>query len=37
MIKFSFLVTWSYFELGEKTFALEILLSQERFSKLSVT
>ena len=33
MMKFSFLVTWSYFELLEK--ALEILLTQERFSKLS--
>ena len=35
MMKFSFLVTWSYFELLEKAFALEILLTQERFSKLS--
>ena len=35
MSKISLLVTWSYFELAEKTFALETLLSQERFSKLS--
>ena len=35
MIKFSFLVTWTYFELVEKAFALKTLLSQERFSKLS--
>ena len=35
MMKFSFLVTWSNFELLEKAFALEILLTQERFSKLS--